>query len=688
MMACHIDIETFSTADLKKVGTYTYAQHPSTEILCVCYAFGDGPVHIWIPSYSAWNPEVLADMDAEGQYPEDAFPREALPSFDKMDQGSQLYLQAECPDDLREWAESGKEFRAWNAQFERTLLNAPPGRLVGFPETKMEQWVCVMAKSQAASLPARLELAASVVGTHPKDSTGSRVMLKLAKPRNPSKKNPDARWYIDKVPEDYYTLYHYCLDDVRAEAALDKYIPDLPPGEIRAYLLDQNINDRGIKVDIESVENIIYLVEEYKQELAAKCVEWTGLRPSQNEKLADWVRQYYEIENLQAPTIVEALKDPECPKHVRRVLQLYSIYNMKAPTKYPTMLRAASPEDQRLRGMFQYHGAGTGRWSSRVVQLQNLFRPVIKDPEEAIEAFRLRCLAWVKDMWDQNPMKVFASCVRGMLVPDLGHLLYCLDFSQIEARVIAWLAGQDDLLAVFLSGEDVYKHAAAGIFRKPIEKVTGDERFVGKIAVLALGYQGGWKAFAKMAKVYGVEMDKEFSEKIKRDWRVANPAIVKLWYQMEEAAIAAVENPGAIYEVAGKKIMFKIEGDWLWMRLPSGRRLGYYRPRVVEGDRGPKLTFEGVDTYTRRWQRTDTYGGKLTENAVQAIARDLLLYSMLNLEKAGFPLVGTVHDEVILEVEEGFATLDEAAEIMIRKPKWAKGIPVATDAFEAMRYRK
>jgi DNA polymerase len=675
---CHIDIETYSEEPLKKSGVYRYAENPSTEVMVLCYRFGhDGPVHTWIPL--------------------EEIPRDARPLKKNLDKGSQLYIQKDIPEDLAEWIMMGGELRAWNAMFERVVLGTlgADGRL-DWPEVPREQWFCTMAKAAAHSLRQALGDCAKDTGRHPKDETGKMTMLQLCKPRKPSKNDPDERWAIDTHPDKYRVLYHYCMDDVRAESDLDNYIPELSPGEKRAYHLDQKINDAGIAVDLDNVRSAQVLVEEYKKRLVEQCQEIAGVRPSQTAALADWIRDdcFYSIENLQAATVKEALKDPDIPEDVAKVLKIYSTYNMKAVSKFPAMEKAVC-KDGRLRGMFRYHSASTGRWSSVIVQLQNLFRSVIGDEEcageyesFAIEAMQFEDLDYFRGLFDKNPMKVLASCVRGMLVAAFGKKLLAIDYAAIEARVVAWLAGQLDILKVFETDGRIYEYTAMKIFGlKSVEEVTKAQRFIGKIAVLALGYQGGKKAFASMAKQYGVDFPEDEAEQVKLDWREANPKIVKLWYDLEEAASAAIANPGSIYQVAGDRIMFKVEGDWLYMRLPSGRRLAYYRPKL---DGQGKPTYMGIDTYTRRWMRCKTYGGKLCENAVQAIARDLLLNSMLHLDADDFDIIGTVHDEAIMEIDaaDEKATYQQVERLMCWLPKWAEGLPVGVDGFVERRYRK
>lgn len=674
---CHVDIETYSEENLKTSGVYRYAEHPSTEVMVLCYRFGhDGPVHVWIPL--------------------EEIPRDARP-LKKVLRDGKLYVQTDMPDDLFDWILEGGELRAWNAMFERIVLGTlgATGR-IDWPAVPLTQWQCSMAKAAALGLRQALGLCAKDCGTYPKDDTGKMAMLQLCKPRNPSKNDPSLRWDIYRHPDKYRVLYHYCIDDVKAESALDKYLPDLSPNEKKVYHMDQRINDRGITVDIANVLSAQVLIEEYKNRLAETCQSITGLAPTQTGKLADWIRDEggYDIQNLQAATVKEALQDDTVPDAVARVLKIYTTYNMKAVSKFKAMELAVC-NDNRLRGMFRYHSASTGRWSSVIVQLQNLFRSVIGDEscpgeyeEFAIESMQFENLDYFKGLFGKNPMKVLASCVRGMLIASKGRVLMAIDYAAIEARVIAWLAGQLDILDVFATDGRIYEYTAMKIFKlDSVEQVTKAQRFIGKIAVLALGYQGGRKAFAGMAKNYGVDFPEDEADKVKEDWRTANEHIVDLWGHLEAAACAAVANPGSLYKVSDGKIMFKLVDDWLWMRLPSGRRLAYYKPKL--NDQG-RLTYMGIHTYTRMWTRCDTYGGKLCENAVQAIARDLLVHSMLKMEKDGLELVGTVHDEVIIEHDADTAkrAYKQAGNHMLAIPEWAEGLPVEVDGFYERRYRK
>lgn len=672
---CHVDVETFSECDLKKAGAYVYAEHESTILLCVAYAFGNGPVKLWI-------------VEEEGTVPDEAWPRRA----------DEVYVGLECPYDLAEHARQGRIFYAHNAAFERVIFRGVAGRAVGFPKTELRQWKCTMAMAANAAIPRGLKDAAKAMKTHRKDETGRGMMMQLVKPRRPSKAQPETRWMIHFAPEKFRALYDYNVDDVHAERELAHALPELSAREQQMYWMDQVINDRGVRVDRAAVEDAIDLVDQRRARLEEKCVELTGARPTQTKLVADWVRdQGYEIENLQKATVAEALEDPGCPGPVRRLLKIRNTHAMKAVAKYDAMIRAMDPVDDAVRGMFVYYGANTGRWSSRIVQLQNLFRPLIEaeDVETAIAAFRERDLEWLVDLYGLEPMKILASCVRGMLIAREGKILRVADYSSIEGRVLAWLAGQLDKLEVFRTHGLIYEYTAAKIHRldhtdlgllKRMKKENPDARFEGKTSELALGYQGGVGALSRMARNYGVDLDDERADGIKVEWRAANKRIVAFWYALEEAARAAVAHPGRAFACGHEdRIKFCWKGRWLHCRLPSGRMLRYLDPSINSYG---QVEYFGMDTYTRVWCRVPTYGGRLAENVTQAVSRDIMANGMVTLHKAGYDLIGSVHDEVLSETDEDFGSTAEMEELMCQLPEWADGLPVAAEGFSGHRYRK
>jgi DNA polymerase len=673
---CHVDIETFSKCLLKTAGTYRYAEDPSTDVMCLMFAFDDGPVNIWIPDLF-----LPRDLKMRIFY----WLRDNQPD-------ATMHTGYQCPPALRRHADHGGHFWAFNAMFERTVLNGHAGRTINFPETTRDDWSCVMVQSKENGLPADLARAAKALKCkHQKDEDGRGDMLRLAKPRKPSKNNPATRWTPDDAPDKFFNLYTYCVDDVLTEREVHLDCKPITKKEREIYLLDQQINDRGWKVDLPAVEDVQFLIAAYKQRIADKMINLCGFKPTQRERLVSWIReQGVDMPNLQAQTVEDYLKKRDQPQEVRFALRMYSLYNMKAPAKYTAMQRAVC-EDDTLRGMFNFYGASTGRWSSRIVQLQNLFRPVIDDPEFAIELFSAREISQIKMWFDKNPMKVFSSCVRGMLIPREGHdLLFC-DYSSVEARIVAWMANALDKLKIFNTHGLVYEYTASKIWNHPLDlaslkafkKAHPDLRFLGKIAELAFGYQGGQAAGVKMAKDFGADLDAEKADEVKWSWRDANPEIVAMWETIQDAAILAVIKPGTTQRA--NRLSFRVVGEYLYMRLPSGRKLAYYKPQI----KNEELRYMGIDTYTRQWTLCKTYGGKLVQNAAEGIARDLMVAGMFNLHDSGiYPMLGTVHDEIITEPEEGAGSIEEIEHLMTIPLAWAEGLPVRAVGERAKRYKK
>ena len=672
---CHIDVETFSKILLKTAGTYRYAEDKSTDIMCLVFAFGDEDPNLWIPDPQ--NKELVIQIRT---WMHEHYPR------------GMVHIGPKCPSRIGWHARSGGRFWAFNAMFERRILKGPAGKRIGFPKTKRNQWHCVMVQGKESGLPADLGRCAKALKCkHQKDENGRGDMLRVSKPRKPSKNNPDTRWTPLNAPDKFFNLYTYCIDDVLTERDIHHDTKPITKNERKIYLLDQRINDRGWRVDLDGVADVQHLIDEYKGRIAKKMIALAGMRPTQREKLVEWIRaQGVDMPNLQAPTVEDYLKKKDQPQEVRWALRMYSLYNMKAPAKYTAMERAVCADDT-LKGMFNFYGASTGRWSSRIVQLQNLFRPVIDDPEFAIELFTEREIKVIKIWFDKNPMKVFASCVRGMLIPREGRdLLFC-DYSSIEARIVAWMANAVDKLKIFSTHGLVYEYTASKIWGHPLDldnlkrfkKDHPDERFLGKIAELAFGYQGGQAAGVKMAKDHGADLTAEKADEVKWEWRDANPTIVDMWETLKNAAILAVLKPGTTQQA--HRLAFRVVGDYLYMRLPSGRKLAYYKPQI----KNDELRYWGIDTYTRQWTLCKTYGGKLLQNAAEGIARDLMVAGMFNLYREGiYPILGTVHDEIITEPKEGVGSISEVERLMTIPLPWAKGLPVKAVGERTKRYKK
>ena len=415
-----MDFETFSECDLKDAGVYRYAEHPSTEIMACSYAFDDGPVTLWIP-YDKYHP--LGPV-----------PLTIIQEVQKLRPDVTIIVGTQCPLDIEQHIKAELEVRAHNAQFERVITNGVAGKKLDIPHIEIEQTVCTAAKMSANGLPRSLGMAAKALGTPLKAEGGRIEMLQLTKPRKPTKADPSTRWTFENAPEKWVAMFVYSIDDTEAERGIDNAVPDLSDSEQRIYHLDQRINQRGVAVDLEAVGNILFVVDQYKSFLSAECehltADWLGdgLLPTQREKIADWIRNprarcpsapdsegWPQLADMQAETVKALVKRPEVPECVKQLLRIYSTYNAKAVSKLQAILDSVC-SDGRLRGMFLFLGAGTGRWSSTIVQLQNLMRPLIDDPEIALQAFGTRDLDFVRMMYpDVDVMKVAGSCIRAVL---------------------------------------------------------------------------------------------------------------------------------------------------------------------------------------------------------------------------------------------------------------------------------
>jgi DNA polymerase len=703
------DIETFSREDLKKGGMAKYAEHPSTDLVCFCWKLR-GVLHAWVPS---------AGLGFEQRFREFCIKK-------GYTWAGQVYVGPTVPHEVRAHIESGGEFHAWNAAFERSVLNGPAGERYDFPKLKIEQMRCSMANARVHGLPGALEDAANAVNAPVKKMvSGVNAMRYLCKPRKDG-----SRPTIEEEPERFMEIVLYCGFDVLSEEATDSIVPPMSEAELAVYHLDQEMNDLGWKVDLEAVDSMEILIADYKRELLALCLKKTGIKPSAHAQLAQWIRShgFPELENLQADTVRKVLL-LNIPEEVKEVLKIYSTYGMKAVAKYPA-IRLAAGKGNRLRHLFMFYGAGTGRWSSVIVQLQNLFRPVIKDPETALAAAAAWDLGYLRSLFPGvDPMKVMASCVRSVLIADEGKELVFPDYAGVEARWNAWMFGEEWKLKVFRDydagvGPNNYAVVYARAFNVPVETVKKDtiEYLLGKCMDLYLGYEGGVAAFVKGCATYRVDMKRllaaydtlpddvimesqdaweyarqtgrtyDLDEKLwitceglKRLWRRAHPRIVLGWKQLKEASLAAVANPGEIRAVANKRIMFKVEGKYLLLRLPSGRKLWYYRPEI----RDETLYYYGMDTVKRVWGRTSTYGGKLCENETQAGCRDILVAAKFKLRAAGYSLIGSVHDQPVMEVPIGFGSDDAVRRLMCaEKPAWAEGLPLAVEIQRGPRFKK
>lgn len=640
-----IDFETRSIVDLRSTGVYPYAEDPSTEILCMAYALGEDEPALWVPG--------------------DPVPSEVTYAI-----------------------ENGYDFRAWNAQFERVIWR-DTGPRYGLPEVPFERWVCSAAEAAAMALPRHLAGCGRVLGTkHQKDDAGHRLMLQMCKPRRPRKgEDPDGLYWHEDADR-LNRLYKYCLQDVETERDIAKRLRRLSDREREVYLLDQTINDRGVLIDYELVRALKRLAEEAIERANLRLFDLTNgtVEAVTNvQNIRKWLERVgVPLPDLTKQTVAEALQG-ELPSVAREVLLIRQDNGKTSAAKLDSMLSMLCA-DGRARGMLLYHGAGTGRWSGMGIQPQNFPRGNVKNPERLIP---LVLAGNYDELEEEAPiMEIVSSLLRACFVATPGSRFVGGDFSAIEGHVTAWLAEQDSMTS--------YEEMAGAIFdMDPGDVEPGSfERHVGKTAVLGCGFGMGWEKFKTTVKDWtGFVIDDDTAVKAVDAYRLTNYRIKRLWYALESAAMRAVQKPGII-QTAGRNecIRFKVKGDFLWCGLPSGRLLCYALPRIEDrltpwGDMKACVTFSGTNSMTKKWERRSLYGGLITENVVQATARDLMAESMLRLEQEGYPVVLTVHDEILAEMPDGiYATSFDI--VMARTPEWGQQIPVKVEDWEGERFRK
>lgn len=640
-----LDFETRSTLDLRKTGVHKYAQHHHTGIWCLAWAFDDGPINIWTPGQ-----EVPADIA--------------------------LFIQL-----------NGK-VRAWNAAFERTIWNNILVPRYGFPPLVSEQVYCTAAQAAAMALPRSLDQAASALGTPvQKDKEGAALMLRMARPRRMDGHTPI--WW--DVPDRVERLIAYCKTDVEVERMIAAKLRPLGETERKVYLLDQEMNDRGVMLDRKLVHACLDVVAEATAAANAKLDQLTEGRVSKVTNTGR-LREELGVETLSKAAVKELLENGEMGDTEREILTIRQEAGKSSTAKLNAMLDACC-DDGRIRGLLLYHGASTGRWSGRLVQPQNFPRGLDGlDTEGTIDAV-YRGDVDLLDMLYGPPMEVVSTLLRPCLTAAANHSLVAADYAAIEARVLAWLADEDLLVETFRTGGDVYKVMASLIYNAPVTGVTKPQRQMGKMAILGCGYGMGANKFIAACKLMaGIDIDEPTARDVVGKYRDTNSNIVGLWRMVEQAAIEAVQKPGQLISIKRGRVRFTVKHGFLWMILPSGRPLAYARPRILEetmpwGGTKPVLYFDGVGL-NRQWSKQTTYGGKLVENLVQAVARDLLAEAMLRLNSRGYPLILSVHDELVAEVKGPVSSAEEFEQIMCELPAWASGCPVDAEGWVGSYYRK
>jgi DNA polymerase len=635
---CNIDIETYSAADLIKVGVFRYVEDPSTEILCISWKV-KGKLRRW----TSWGGGPIDHL-------------------------------------AKQMANPKVRLEAYNAQFERVVLNSPAGVALGLPRTSISRWKDSAVQSALHALPRDLGRCASALDTHPKDDAGKKVMLALSKPRSAGKMKGRPWLYRDR-PDDFHTLSEYCDDDVLAEEGIGQALPALPIAEQRNWELDQKINEHGVKVDTDLARWITETWAVRKESLAKECVKITGYKPSQVAMIRDWLADHgCDLPDLRAETVRDTL-EAGVPKKVRKVLELRKEFSLTSVTKFQTLLRAVN-QDNRLRGMFLYHGAQTGRWTGRIVQLHNLPRNTAKNPQELIDGLYSGELELTGDIAQQ--------LIRPVFTGDPGLLIG--DYASIELRFALWLVDDTKTLRKIRKGVDLYKDLAARIYNKPIDQITPEERFVGKQAVLGLGYGMGPDRFYAYCAAQGQPIPMALAEQTVTIYRQVYKVIYDAWWEIESTALKAVRRPGKKFTCCNGKVAYVVRGKFLYCVLPSGRPIAYPYPRISErmapwGKMVPALCYMGMDQRTHQWCEQDTFGGRLFENICQGGSSCLLRHSMFLLDENDFTINMHVHDEIVAE-EENDDRLAEFTEIMEVTPAWASGCPVKVEADFSLRYRK
>lgn len=696
-----LDLETYSEVPITN-GTHAYAE--KAEVMLFAWAIDDGPVSV----YDMTDPDTM----------EDGWP-------------IALYEALEDPSVL---------IYAHNSQFDRTVMRH------ALPEFDLPitRWRDTMVKALAHGLPGALGALCDVLKIDTdkaKDKEGRQLIHLFCKPRPASSKVRRAT--RETHPEQWAKFVTYAGLDIEAMRAIDKVLPEwnYKGNELALWHLDQQINERGVVVDLELAQGAVRAVALAQKKLAKRTVEITDgnvKSTTQRDALLKHVLNDYGVElpNMQQATLERRISDPDLPEALRELLAIRLQASTTSTSKYKTLLKGAS-SDARLRGTLQFCGASrTGRWAGRLFQPQNLPRPSLKQPDIdfGIQAIKADCADLISD----DVMALTSSSIRGCIVSPIGKKLVIADLSNIEGRMLAWLAGEEWKLQAFYDydtilgtddngkairkGHDLYKLAYASSFGVSPDEVDGDQRQIGKVQELALGYEGGVGAFITFSLAYGIDLEQMAEQAIggipanirqealkafewatkknrtfglskrayivcdsfKRLWRNAHPQIRTWWKELEGAAVAAIVRPGTTHEC--RRVKIRRDGSWLRIGLPSGRALCYPSPQV--SDQG-KVSYMGVNQYSRKWSRLKTYGGKLAENITQAAARDVLASSMPEAEREGYAITLTVHDELITEANDSPEWGHEKlANIMSTNPPWAGGLPLAAAGFETYRYRK
>lgn len=659
-----IDIETRSSVDIAKAGAYKYAQSPDFQILLFAYQFGEDPV------------EIIDFTEGE------TLPKELVSALKN-------------PKVIK---------HAYNAAFEWYCLNR-----AGF-ETQIDQWRCTMVHGLYCGYTAGLDATGKAIGL-PQDkqklATGKALIRYFCVPCKPTRSNGNRTWNQPwHDPEKWKLFKEYCRQDVVTEHAILarlKQFP-MPEKEQKQWQMDILMNAYGVRVDTELIEGALYIDGISTQELTDEAIRLTGLlNPNSATQLVPWLNEHSRkqetdpdvFQDIQKTTVAEALEKPgDLPEEVLQMLRIRQQLGKTSIKKYVAM-DTAKGEGDRVRGLTQYYGANrTGRWAGRLVQMQNLPRNYIKTLDYARKVVKAKNYEGLRLLYGNVP-DTLSQLIRTAFIPSEGNKFVVADFSAIEARVIAWLAGEQWVNEVFATHGKIYEATASQMFGVPVDRIAkGNPEYAlrqkGKVATLALGYQGGTSALIAMGALQMGLTEEELPDIVHR-WRQANPRIRDLWYAVENAALSVMQTaqPQAIYG-----LIFALEGDlvygqsFLTVKLPSGRKLYYPKPFLKENQFGKlALHYYTVGQQSRKWEVASTYGGKMTENIVQAVARDCLAVTLERIAAKHLQVVFHVHDEVIIDAPME-TTVDEICDLMAEPIPWAPGLILKGAGFESSYYMK
>ena len=667
MKTLSIDIETYSSIDLTKSGVYKYIQN-DFEILLIAYAYDDEEIKI---------------IDLKNN--------EKIPEKLKEDILDENIIKT-----------------AFNANFERVCLSK---YFNTYLSPKMFR--CTQVHALYLGLPHGLENVAKSLRLKEQKLEEGKSLIRFFNKRENLDLLTSNNENIKKgeVLKKYEEFKKYCINDVKVERSIRKILEKvkLPESEQKLWQLDQEINDRGVLVDSKLLNNAIYYDNYFKNILIEKLKTITNINnPKSNNQMKDYLNSLgLNVNSLSKESVESLLNSDEVKKNphyekIKEVLHLRKMLNKTSTKKYESMKRCMC-DDERIRGLFQFYGANrTGRWAGRLVQVQNLPQNKINNLEKVrekirndiIKDFPSRKKEFNKNLNlnlynNENLSSLLSQLIRTTFIPKKNHRFIIADFSAIEARIIAYLSNEKWRIDVFNTHGKIYEASASKMFKVDIDEITKESelRQKGKIAELALGYQGGVGALVSMG-AYNMNLCESELIEIVKAFRSSNPNIVKLWNNAQKAFIEAVKNKSVVH--IDKNISFIYEGNILFIKLPSGRRLSYIRPKIDYDNIFNKyiITYEGVDPTTKKSKRLTTYGGKLVENIVQAIARDVLAQAMINLKNHGFNIVMHVHDEIVLEVEDKISSIEEICEIMCKENKYLKGLKLKADGFESKYYKK